>query len=94
MKRPLFCTGGPPGSASCSTAPARCCRGLPGLEPDAVYRLTPLAPGDRPQGPTSHALPWRADGVELTGRMLAVTGVQAPVQFPERLVLVRASIAA
>ncbi|WP_433303627.1 alpha-galactosidase [Actinoplanes sp. CA-030573] len=66
---------------------------LPGLEPDAVYRLAPLAPGDQPQGPTRHALRWWADGVELTGRMLAVTGVQAPVQFPERLVLVRASLA-
>ncbi|MCU7729323.1 alpha-galactosidase [Actinoplanes sp. KI2] len=63
---------------------------LPGLDPDAVYHVTPLAPGDRPQGPTRHSLGWWAGGVALTGRMLAVAGVQAPVQFPERLVLIRA----
>jgi alpha-galactosidase len=67
---------------------------LPGLEPDAPYRVAPLAPGDRPLGPTSDALPWWTGGVELTGRALAVTGVQAPVQFPERLVLIHAGRAA
>jgi hypothetical protein len=46
---------------------------------------------DLGNGPTSDALPWWAGGVELTGRTLAVAGVQAPVQFPERLVLIRAT---
>ncbi|WP_030436820.1 alpha-galactosidase [Actinoplanes subtropicus] len=64
---------------------------LPGLEPDALYRVEPLAPGDRPAGPTPDALRWWAGGVELTGRALAAAGVQAPVQFPERLALIRAT---
>jgi len=64
---------------------------LPGLDPDAPYRVAPLAPGDQPIGPTSDILRWWASGVELSGRALAVTGVQAPVQFPERLALITAT---
>ncbi len=63
---------------------------LPGLDPDAAYRLTPLPPGDRCEGPTGDALPWWRDGVELPGRVLATAGVQAPTLYPERLVLVEA----
>jgi alpha-galactosidase len=64
---------------------------LPGLDPDALYRLAPLAPGDRPEGPTGFALPWwRGDGVELPGHVLTTAGVQAPAQYPERAVLVEA----
>ncbi|GAA2616371.1 alpha-galactosidase [Paractinoplanes durhamensis] len=62
---------------------------LPGLDPDATYRIEPLAPADEAQGATQYPLPWWAGGAELSGRMLAVTGVQAPVLFPERLVLIR-----
>jgi alpha-galactosidase len=58
---------------------------LPGLDPRSVYRMAPLPPGDRPQGPTKDSLPWWAGGVELSGRTLAVAGIQAPVLFPERL---------
>jgi alpha-galactosidase len=64
---------------------------LPGLDPDAVYRISPLPPGDRPQGPTGHPLGWWHSGAELSGRMLGLAGVQAPVLFPERLVLIRAT---
>jgi alpha-galactosidase len=64
---------------------------LPGLAPDAVYRVAPLPPGDRIEGPGRSPLPWWDTGVELTGRALARAGVQAPVLFPERLVLVHAS---
>ncbi|MGV9627192.1 alpha-galactosidase [Streptomyces sp. NPDC003487] len=64
---------------------------LPGLDPDALYRLAPLAPGDRPEGPTGFPLPWwRGDGVELPGHVLTTAGVQAPAQYPERAVLVEA----
>jgi alpha-galactosidase len=63
---------------------------LPGLDPEAVYHVAPLAPGDRLQGPTGYPLGWWKDGVDLSGRALAVAGVQAPVLFPERLVLVSA----
>ena len=60
---------------------------LPGLDPDAVYRVAPLPPGDQPEGPAR----WHS-GAELSGRVLALAGVQAPVLFPERLVLIRATL--
>lgn len=65
---------------------------LPGLDPDIRYRVRPRRPGDRPEGPhRSDPLWWeRPEGVELTGRMLAVAGLRAPTLFPERLVLVEA----
>lgn len=63
---------------------------LPGLDPDAEYHLSPMAPGDRPEGPFTSALPWWEKGVTLPGRVLAEVGVQAPTLFPERLVLVEA----
>jgi alpha-galactosidase len=63
---------------------------LPGLAPEATYRLAPLPPGDVIDGPRHAPLPWWADGVELTGRVLATVGVQAPVLHPERLVLLEA----
>ena len=63
---------------------------LPGLDPDAAYRVAPLPPGDEAPGPVRHPLAWWTGGVELSGRTLGRVGVQAPVLFPERLVLIRA----
>ncbi len=63
---------------------------LPGLVPDATYRVAPLPPGDRVEGPGQSPLPWWESGVALRGRALATVGVQAPVLYPERLVLVEA----
>ncbi|MEU9123376.1 alpha-galactosidase [Streptomyces sp. NPDC048506] len=63
---------------------------LPGLDPDAEYHLSPLPPGDRPEGPFTSVLPWWERGVTLPGRLLAEVGVQAPTLFPERLVLLEA----
>lgn len=79
-------------TATSVTSPAGPVR-LPGLDADARYRIRPHRPGDRAEGPhRSDPLWWeRADGVELTGRLLAVTGVRAPTLHPERLVLVEAS---
>ncbi|MEU4243502.1 alpha-galactosidase [Actinoplanes sp. NPDC026619] len=65
---------------------------LPGLDPEAAYRIAPLPPGDRPEGPARNPLSWWRDGAVLSGRSLAVAGVQAPVLFPERLVLIRARV--
>ncbi|WP_179646766.1 alpha-galactosidase [Spinactinospora alkalitolerans] len=68
---------------------------LPGLDPDATYRVRPQAPGDVPDGNASRwgvDLPWwTPQGVHLSGRVLADVGLQAPVLFPERLVLLRAT---
>lgn len=73
------------------TGPVR----LPGLRPDAVYHVRPQAPGDVPDGNAFRwgvPLPWWApEGVRLRGRALGGAGLQAPVLFPERLVLVRAT---
>lgn len=65
---------------------------LPGLDPDARYQVRPCRPGDGAEGPHRSAPLWweQPDGVELTGRMLAVAGVRAPTLHPERLVLVEA----
>ncbi|RBM17817.1 alpha-galactosidase [Streptomyces sp. PT12] len=63
---------------------------LPGLDPDATYRVAPLAPGDRLAGSRAATLPWWNEGVTLPGRALATVGVRAPIQWPERLVLIEA----
>jgi alpha-galactosidase len=62
---------------------------LPGLDPDATYRVRPMEPAAAVEGGRG-APPWWADGVDLPGRVLGEVGVQAPTQFPERLVLVGA----
>ncbi|MGM1061610.1 alpha-galactosidase [Saccharothrix sp. Mg75] len=78
-------------SASYPPGPVR----LPGLSPDRRYRVRPLAPGDVPDGNADDwgvRLPWwTPEGVVLPGRVLGSAGVQAPVQYPERLVLLRAT---
>ncbi|WP_330172338.1 alpha-galactosidase [Streptomyces sp. NBC_01498] len=65
---------------------------LPGLDPAARYRVRPLLPGGRPEGPRPSDPPWWDDpyGVELTGRTLAVAGVRAPTLLPGHLVLLEA----
>ena len=62
---------------------------LPGLDPDATYRLTPLRPGHRADGPGTELPWWHGDGPLLTGRVLAEVGVQTPALHPERLVLLQ-----
>jgi alpha-galactosidase len=73
------------------TGPVR----LPGLDPTRLYHLRPQPPGDVPDGNAARwgiDLPWwTPQGVTLPGRLLESAGVQAPVLFPERLVLVRAT---
>lgn len=73
------------------TGPVR----LPGLDPEALYHVRPQPPGDLPDG-NAHRwgvpLPWwTPQGVTLPGRALAGAGLQAPVLYPERLVLLRAT---
>ncbi|WP_245834439.1 alpha-galactosidase [Streptomyces aidingensis] len=68
---------------------------LPGLDPAARYHVRPQPPGDLPDGNAHHwgaRLPWwTPEGVVLPGRALAAAGLQAPVLYPERLVLIRAT---
>ncbi|GIG27794.1 alpha-galactosidase [Cellulomonas marina] len=63
---------------------------LPGLDPDALYDVRPLPPGDVVGGRTSQAgatPPWWTRGVTLPGSVLARVGVQAPGLHPEQMVL-------
>jgi alpha-galactosidase len=65
--------------SSLSPAPLR----LPDLRPDARYLVTPI---DLPRGgrvPARRQPAWLATGIELTGRQLAVHGLQMPVLNPE-----------
>jgi alpha-galactosidase len=61
---------------------------LPGLDPDRTYRAehVPL-PGER-WGMAASQPAWLTDGVELSGRQLAVHGLRPPVLHPESAVLV------
>jgi alpha-galactosidase len=60
---------------------------LPGLDPDATYHVEHLAlPGER-GGPNRRTPAWFQHGLRLTGRRLAVGGVQLPAMHPESAVL-------
>ncbi len=60
---------------------------LPGLEPDAHYRVEHLPiPGER-WGAARVQPAWLSDGITLTGRQLAGHGIQPPVLHPESAVL-------
>lgn len=66
---------------------------MPHLSPDRRYRVRLVAPaGDRPDAGQS-PLAWAQDGITLTGRQLAVTGVRPPVQHPGRAVVVELTAA-
>nr|WP_062357565.1 alpha-galactosidase [Herbidospora yilanensis] len=60
---------------------------IPGLDPHRRYRVHPLAPGDRPGTTAVAPNPWLAEGVVVTGQMLAEVGLSAPPLHPEQLLL-------
>ncbi|MBN8883840.1 MAG: alpha-galactosidase, partial [Salana multivorans] len=62
---------------------------ITGLDPDRTYRVSPLSPGDellRFRGEWAPA--WWYDGIELSGRVLAASGLRAPNQYPEHTALI------
>ncbi len=61
---------------------------LPGLRPDALYRVSAQAPGDAPRLRGGRP-PWLDEGVVLPGAVLAAAGVRAPAMDPEQLLLLR-----
>ncbi|WP_188186842.1 alpha-galactosidase [Nonomuraea sp. SYSU D8015] len=75
--------------ATSATAPPGRVR-LPGLDPDAVYRVRPLPPGDVAAG-VNHVPPaWLLGGeLVLPGSVLDRVGIQVPDLFPEHLLLLR-----
>ncbi|SEE84761.1 alpha-galactosidase [Ruania alba] len=63
---------------------------LPGLDPDARYRIEPIqlsasALVRRPAGPPA----WWSEPTVLSGRVLATAGLQGPVLYPEQALLFR-----
>jgi alpha-galactosidase len=61
---------------------------LPGLDPDRVYDVRPLAPGDRATSAYDFPPPpWWTQGARLSGRALAAVGLRMPAQLPEHTVL-------
>ena len=62
---------------------------LPGLDPDRRYRVELVGEaGIGRLGPSRVQPAWIRDGIELTGRQLAVHGIQPPALHPETAVLV------
>ena len=65
---------------------------LPGLDPDAVYVVSPLdmsldlAKQDIGNGQSPLGW-WTADGVKMTGRALAAYGIRPPALHPAQAVL-------
>jgi alpha-galactosidase len=60
---------------------------LTGLDPDRRYRLTEQAPP--PSGGADLTHGWSAHGTELTGRVLATSGIALPVLDPEEARVLR-----
>ena len=61
---------------------------LPGLDPDAVYRVRAVAPGGMVQEPAQSPLVWAQRDTLLTGRQLDVVGVRPPVQYPQHATVI------
>ncbi len=60
---------------------------LPGLDPDARYRVEHVALPDERWGMALTQPEWLTDGIELSGRQLAAHGIRPPVMHPESAVL-------
>ena len=61
---------------------------IPGLDPDRHYRLEVLPIVALPKGPAKQQPSWIRQGAELTGRHLAVLGIQPPVLDPESALVI------
>jgi alpha-galactosidase len=72
---------------------------MPGLDPDRRYRVSVVDVGGRPRGPGRAQPAWTATdaaeaGLVLTGRQLALHGVQPPTMHPETALLLHVSATA
>ncbi|MHA7284493.1 alpha-galactosidase [Arthrobacter sp. TMS2-4] len=61
---------------------------FPGLDEDRRYSVRLTEPTPELAGPGQSPLPWTLEPVVLTGRALSTQGLQAPVLFPEQLLLI------
>ncbi|MBA2445060.1 MAG: alpha-galactosidase [Nocardioidaceae bacterium] len=63
---------------------------IPGLQPDASYRIEPIEISASALARTASGPPsWWTEPTTATGRMLAVVGLQAPMLYPEQALLIR-----
>ncbi len=60
---------------------------LPGLDPDATYGVTLLDPPGLGARASDRQPSWTADGIDLSGRHLAVLGLQLPALDPESAIV-------
>jgi alpha-galactosidase len=65
---------------------------LPGLDRDALYRVTPAGPAATREGfdPRDHPAWWSPEGVVLSGRVLSDAGIQLPALRPDTSTLIAA----
>lgn len=61
---------------------------LPGLDPDSRYRVSLSHPLDDALGNGQSPLAWASHETILPGQLLASSGIQSPVLFPEQSVLI------
>ncbi|CAD6001357.1 alpha-galactosidase [Agreia sp. COWG] len=61
---------------------------FPGLDDERSYRVSLAEPTARLDGPGQSPLSWAEQPITLSGRALRTRGIQAPVLFPEHLVLI------
>ncbi len=64
---------------------------VPGLDPDARYRVDVVTPGPALRSRAYTEMPWVTSGTTLPGRVLAQSGLEAPVIDPEQVLVVRFS---
>ncbi|MGO4594948.1 alpha-galactosidase [Leifsonia sp. 2TAF2] len=66
---------------------------LPGLDPDKRYRVAPVIVGTPDRGRAEPQWYGDGSGVVLSGRALAVAGLQIPRSLPERVVILHVTTA-
>jgi alpha-galactosidase len=61
---------------------------VPGLDPALRYRVEALPIVELPSGPSKKSPSWITAGAEVTGRQLAVMGLQPPILHPESALVI------
>jgi alpha-galactosidase len=61
---------------------------VPGLDPLRRYRVEALPIVELPTGASKKAPGWMSSGAEITGRQLAVMGLQPPILHPESALII------
>jgi alpha-galactosidase len=65
---------------------------VPGLDPLRRYRVEALPIVELPSGPSKKSPGWVTSGAEVTGRQLAVMGLQPPILHPESALIIHLKV--